>query len=333
MLVRAIYNSKGVPAALISVESEYAYLTALFDTLAVGKNGNYRLVGADGEILFADQNETVGKNASDHPFTDPNTITFSETLSQTPIRIDVAYGRDIIDDMGRTQQFLLFITAAVFVALAVLLIFVISRLTTSRVSLLLHNISRMRLNEPAAGELPGRDEIALISSRFWSVYSDLRDKKNLEDNLRLRMKMIECDLLQEQINPHFLYNTLSAIRWSVLRNKDADSAAMIDKLVGFYRMALGEGREICTVEDELDMIVRYIEIQKYSYDDEYEVEIKAANGTRGLFCLKFLLQPLVENAIKHGFEDMTEGRFVSARPPRPGVKRISFIFLLSCFSI
>lgn len=114
--------------------------------------------------------------------------------------------------------------------------------------------------------------------------------------------------LQWQINPHFLYNTLSFINWQALRRDAHDISHVVTAMAKFYRTALNRGNNIISVREELDNIRSYIEIiqamNEYSFDVVYDIDERVCRYDT----INLILQPLAENAVKHGINLKTEGR-------------------------
>ena len=113
----------------------------------------------------------------------------------------------------------------------------------------------------------------------------------------------ELSVLQYQINPHFLYNTLDTIRSYALMSDQEDIALMSEKLSRFFRYAISNRENIVKVEDELRHIEDYLFIQSRRFGDRFETEISVEEPElRERYMLKLMIQPLVENAITHGLE-------------------------------
>lgn len=113
----------------------------------------------------------------------------------------------------------------------------------------------------------------------------------------------ELSMLQYQINPHFLYNTLDTIRSYALMSDQEDIALMSEKLSRFFRYAISNRENIVKVEDELRHIEDYLFIQSRRFGDRFETEISLEEPElRERYMLKLMIQPLVENAITHGLE-------------------------------
>ena len=134
-----------------------------------------------------------------------------------------------------------------------------------------------------------------IKSLLINVIEENEQKRNLE-----------LKLLQEQINPHFLYNTLFSIQELYNLGEYNSAVDMMKNLANFYRLCLSKGNEIVLIEDEIKLIVEYLQIQKVRHDNlSYQIYIdKEVMGHR---ILKLTLQPLIENAINHGLYGKDNG--------------------------
>ncbi|MDY2626727.1 MAG: histidine kinase [Lachnospiraceae bacterium] len=130
----------------------------------------------------------------------------------------------------------------------------------------------------------------------------LEEIKEQEQELRTS----EMNTLISQINPHFLYNTLDTIYMLARINKEATTMRMIQALSKYLRLSLSKGNDIVTVEDELENVKSYMEIQQIRNDNLFQYEIDCRVNSREKRTLKLILQPLVENSIKYGFCDIFE---------------------------
>lgn len=116
------------------------------------------------------------------------------------------------------------------------------------------------------------------------------------------MRYAELRLLQEQINPHFLYNTLDTIIWLIEGNLSEQAVDMVVSLSDFFRLVLSHGKEFITIKDEELHIRSYLEIQQVRYQDILDYEISIDPALYPYRILKLTLQPLVENALYHGIK-------------------------------
>ncbi|SCW44377.1 two-component system, sensor histidine kinase YesM [Ruminococcaceae bacterium YRB3002] len=144
--------------------------------------------------------------------------------------------------------------------------------------------------------------LALLSTGIEDMAERLNKQIELNRQEQIRLRDIELSLIQAQINPHFLYNTLDAIVWLIEIGKNDQAEQMVTSLSSYFRSFLSDGRDIVTIEEEKKHITSYLEIQQVRYRDimEYVIDIDPSIENRKL--PKLTLQPLVENAIYHGLK-------------------------------
>lgn len=145
-------------------------------------------------------------------------------------------------------------------------------------------------------------EIQTLSDGFEQMVERLNQliEQNRQEQIRLRSA--ELALLQAQINPHFLYNTLDTIVWLTEMEKNEQAVEMVTSLSSFFRSSLSNGRDIITLREEEQHVRSYLEIQQVRYKDilDYRIEIDASLAEYEI--PKLTLQPLVENALYHGIK-------------------------------
>ncbi|WP_152391898.1 sensor histidine kinase [Paenibacillus guangzhouensis] len=153
-----------------------------------------------------------------------------------------------------------------------------------------------------------RDEIGELTNRFGKMLGRLNEQIDESYRSKIIQKEAELKALQSQINPHFLYNTLSFINWKAIKNDAPEISHVVTSMSKFYRTALNKGDNIITVRDELENIKSYIEIiqvmGEYSFDVEYTINDEVYDYST----INLILQPLVENAIKHGIKQKETGK-------------------------
>lgn len=117
----------------------------------------------------------------------------------------------------------------------------------------------------------------------------------------------ELDALQSQINPHFLYNTLSMMNWMAIRSNQMEISKVTLALSTFYRTALSKGEDVVTVENCIQNMQAYLEIQLTMHDNNFTVDWDIDPTIKNEKMPKLLLQPVVENAIEHGIDEKEDG--------------------------
>ena len=183
---------------------------------------------------------------------------------------------------------------------------------TARIS---NPLSRLadKMRKARAGELTpieeikGKGEVAELYQSFNYMIDHLNVQIERTYVSQIHEKDAELRALQAQINPHFLYNTLDSINWLALRYRAQDISDMVVALSDMLRLSLNKGRNTILVQDELRQVNSYITLQKVRYSDRFTVRYEVDEGAKDKRIIKMLLQPIVENAIVHGFEEIEQG--------------------------
>mgnify|MGYP004654174485 FL=1 len=148
----------------------------------------------------------------------------------------------------------------------------------------------------------GPYEVEHLSRSVQSMVSTMR---RLMEDIRQHeeeKRRSELDVLQSQINPHFLYNTLDSVVWMTENGRTQEAIVMLTALARFFRISLSNGRSIIPVADELEHARNYLTIQKMRYKNRFSADIFAEPGVGALYTSKLIVQPILENAIYHGME-------------------------------
>ena len=144
--------------------------------------------------------------------------------------------------------------------------------------------------------------LALLSMGIEDMAERLSKQIELNRQEQIHLRETELSLIQAQINPHFLYNTLDAIVWLIEIGKNDQAEQMVTSLSSYFRSFLSDGKEIVTIAEETNHIRSYLEIQQVRYRDIMEYEINVDSEIDEYKLPKLTLQPLVENAIYHGLK-------------------------------
>ncbi|MCD7883580.1 MAG: sensor histidine kinase [Lachnospiraceae bacterium] len=145
-------------------------------------------------------------------------------------------------------------------------------------------------------------EIQTLSDGFEDMVGRLNRQIEQNRQEQVRLRSAELALLQAQINPHFLYNTLDAIVWLIEMEKNEQAVEMVTSLSSFFRSSLSNGQDVITLREEEQHVRSYLEIQHVRYKDILEYEIDIAPELAPYRIPKLTLQPLVENALYHGIK-------------------------------
>lgn len=149
------------------------------------------------------------------------------------------------------------------------------------------------------------DELGEIEEAFIELLNKINDYHVVDIAKREQLKIAEIKMLQSQINPHFLYNTLDSIKWKAKLNHVDDIAKMVMELGNVLKSSMNYNETIVSVKKEIGLIQSYIYIQKERYVDRFDFVLNVEERVLEFLIPKFLLQPLIENAITHGMEKVS----------------------------
>ena len=249
----------------------------------------------------------IGENPEDASVLNKEYILKEASMEKVDWKIYYFIDRNTISEQIYSIIFSTIIVVLICVGLTLVVIGVLSRVIGQRILQLRDQAERI-----ANGDLQNpchttdTDEVGMVTNSLGRMTVQLDSMINEVYKMEIEKKESELRALQAQMNPHFLYNCLSGIKWKALRKGDDDISDITGLLAKFYRTALNNGQQITTVSSELENIRAYIEIQKKMHEEPFEVEYRIDES--GLECCmpNFLLQPLVENAMKHGIDYMEE---------------------------
>ena len=151
------------------------------------------------------------------------------------------------------------------------------------------------------------DEMETLAESFNSMVKEIETLVEDIHKEQENAKDAELRLLQEQINPHFLYNTLDAIIWMTEAGENQKAIQIIQELSSFFRISLSKGQSEITIQNEREHVKNYLEIQRYRYQDILDFEIDFEESILEYHIQKLTLQPIVENALYHGIKNKRGG--------------------------
>ena len=191
----------------------------------------------------------------------------------------------------------------IFLTVDVILVIIVVRSITNPIHNLVGVTGRIAKGEfEARSSVTTDDELAELSDSVNDMARNLEVMVAQIKEDERKMRSAELRLLQEQINPHFLYNALDTIIWLVEDGKNDEAVDMVVSLSDFFKLVLSKGREYISIREEERHIRSYLEIQQIRYRDILTYEIAIDPAVYDYLILKMTLQPLVENALYHGIK-------------------------------
>lgn len=211
---------------------------------------------------------------------------------------------------GKTGIISLITLLTVLAALIICALIAISLSTilTRRIKILLDKMKEIDGNNLSTSlVVKGNDEFSQLDKYFDKMIMRIR---NLIENVyvaQIDANRTKFELLQEQINPHLLYNTLSMVAGTADQGGQKDIVTVAENLSAFYRGVLNRGKIVCLFKEEIDMVKRYIEIIKHVYRLNIDIIFDIDEKLLDLYTIKLMLQPIVENSVLHGIRPKKSG--------------------------
>ncbi len=209
-----------------------------------------------------------------------------------------------MDDIMNKAAFIKNITLIVMLLLiitAMFLLNLLAKIVTTPLTQLTSKVKQVKAgNLEVPFNLRNDNEIGILNNGIRDLLSRVRDLLQQVQQEQEQKRSAELAVLQAQIKPHFLYNTLDSIKQLCEMGESLEAAEMVTALAKFFRISINGGREIITLAEEIDHIQSYLLILKMRYANDFEYEISIPSELLSQTIAKLILQPLVENAIYHG---------------------------------
>ena len=286
-----------------------------------GLNGILFVTDRDGTVLFDSSGGETGKPFNGEPYGITNLddaksngdyVINTQTSEKTGYRFINIVSQDVIkQEAGLIRRSLYGILLAC-VVLALIISFISARLFSRRINQLVQKMRVMDVGEfSVTTDVKSNDEIGYLEQSFNNMITRLDKHIQTAYVYQLENKTAELKALQAQINPHFLFNTLESIRFNALEHQDADTAKMIHLLGNLFRWNIQSGDLFVELRQEINYAETFIELQKLRYADAFDFTTDVPQKLMTLGVPKFILQPLVENAIKHGQKGVSSGGIIA----------------------
>lgn len=301
------------------IDLNYSAIKSLCEKIELGNKGYMFILDKDGSIIYHPQQQLLNSGlkveAIDRVLAQENGSFITDegngsklytvrTSRETGWTIaGVSYIGELIKNKDEMQIFYLVIASGLF-ALAMILAVVLSKEITKPIKDLKDSMKEVERGnfQNAAFVSKGENEVASLGKSFNIMTGKIQNL--MEENVREQKEKRKSELkvLQSQINPHFLYNTLDSIIWMSEGGKNREVVQMTSSLAKLLRQSISNEDEIVTIAKELGYTREYLTIQKMRYRDQLEFEIDVPARIQRKSIVKLVIQPIVENAIYHGIK-------------------------------
>ncbi|MEK5436090.1 sensor histidine kinase [Paenibacillus sp. FSL R5-0744] len=313
-LARLLNNNRNqYPYGILVFEISESVIYSLMEKEAGGKDifivndKGLILSAADKQLLNTSLPEMLDQNFDELPsgrfdttYKGEKAFAVYNTLTNGWKTVSIFPYDSIIQDAKSLSELIIKISLG-FIVVALLLIYITASMFSKRIRMLIRMIRRLERGDfnPTNDEYLGNDEIGQLHFAFKQMTTRLKSLITEVYQKELQNKEAELDLLQAQINPHFLYNTLGSISSLALKHQDTRIQDLVLHLAKFYRISLNKGKSILTINEELKLTQSYNAIQLIRFKGQLNITYNIDEAILPYSTVKLALQPFVENAVLH----------------------------------
>lgn len=318
-LSREIRNPGGNQTlGILLVDMNFSVLNDIFDQIDIGKRGYVFIVDNSGNIVYHPQQQLIYSNLKEERInevlkdksgsfiTDEGRQSRMYSIQDTGFGwkiVGVSYLNELVSNK-RDMQISFLALGLISLILALGVSFFLSRKLTRPINQLQEHMKEVEKgNFDIQVPVNNTREIGRLARTFNIMVlriKELMSQVVMEQEFKRKS---EISALQAQINPHFLYNTLDSIVWMAEAKKSEEVVLMTSALARLFRSSISKGRELVSIQTEVEHITNYLTIQQMRYRDKLAFHIDVVPEILNNLTLKILLQPLVENAIYHGIKN------------------------------
>ena len=292
---------------------------------------SFNALGENGRIMILDQNDKVVFTSLDKFYSKDILSITSLILGESKIKIDgtsyflycntvlgTGWSIGVFSNISSLDtilsQYVIFIIILTILSVicATLVTLILSRGITNPIKVLqykIKSIEDLEYDPKLLGDVKGTLEVEELSQSFKALLFRMKDLTNKLVQERELQRQTELIALQNQINPHFLYNTLDSILAMIDENENEKAEKMIISLSKFFRLSIAKGENIIPLSQEIMHAKYYLEIQTIRFENKFSYEFDIDSKILEYKIPKLVLQPLIENSIEHGVgEDIIDGK-------------------------
>lgn len=301
--------------AVLRVVYDFTVFASMINDVRLGQGGhvviydnNYNIVYASDQLLENEMNfiQSTVLGTTRYEKGGNRFFLYISTIPYTRWRAAIVTN---INDLYRAQTRLILFSvffAISMITLIIILVFIISNHLTRplvRLQREMAAVENLDFKIKADSQIGGTSEIRALNKTFNSMMNRIHSLAEEVLAEQKEQNKAELKALQNQINPHFLYNTLDSIIYLIDEKRNEEAQSMIIALSRFFRISISRGKNVISVRDELNHVRYYLQIQKMRYGPQFHFDFDVEPGVENYYVIKLILQPLVENAIIHGLSE------------------------------
>lgn len=283
-------------------------------SVTLGDNGYLYILDDSGNIIYHPEQKLMSLELiseenilSEDTQSEDQSMVLAQTIEGTNWKLTASVTSDDVAKystafISRVTWVVIALMAGVLLVALWLSMRIVQPLTDIQVSMqrIERNLDDNRMSLPEEGFA----EYASLAHSYNVMLRRIRGLMQETVDRQEQLRRMEIGALQEQINPHFLYNTLDSIVRVMETGRTPEAIEMVQALAKLFRLSINNGDYFLTVEQEMDYARNYLTIQQVRYKKRFKYELYMDESIKDLPCPKIILQPLIENSLKHGMSDM-----------------------------
>jgi len=344
LLVRSIRSLDfGVPIGYLLMRFDERYISNKFNSMDLGSGSKIFVLDGEGIVVSSDHPDiAVGKPYPEsfligelQRSREKETFTFNGTVNGKPHLVAFAYipAADwyVVSTIPFTylnnESVGMWKTIAVLgiacALIALYLSYIVSRSISRPLIKLINSMNSLKTGRFITPiEDSGSDELGIVAMHFNTMVNNLRELIEEVKSQEKQKRLAELKALQAQINPHFLSNTLNTVKWMADLQKAGNISSLITSLIQLLHGSMGKGGEWTTVREELEYVKNYLNIMEYHFANQFTVHFEMEEDILDSRILKFVLQPIVENALLHGLRHLEREGVIIVKGYRDGSRLV-----------
>jgi two-component system sensor histidine kinase YesM len=314
------YDKDSTEDAILKINFDFAKIVDVITPTTLGAEGRFTIYDKDYGVVYTSnskyQDEAISfikslvigsKNIT---FQGHNFYLHAATISNTTWRVAIFINRDAVTQTVTSFAFYIFLIGAAMIILFLVIIVLVTNSVTRPIKQLQNEMAEIEsLNYGASlhSFTKGPREVEELNDSFNSMMGRIHELTNSVVAEKEEQRKSELKALQNQINPHFLYNTLDSIIALIDKGENAKAEDMIVALSKFFRISISKGQNVIPLANEIEHARNYLLIQKMRFGDSFSYDIETEPGLEQYYVVKLILQPIIENSIGHGIKEDEQG--------------------------
>jgi two-component system sensor histidine kinase YesM len=309
--------------AVLKVDFDFTKIVETITNATLGTEGRFIIYDKNYGIVYSSESNNskqamglvkklvIGSQSVE--FDGHSFFLYAATISNTTWRVAIFTNEDAL--ATAISRFALYV-AIIGLALIALFIGVVLMVANSITNPIRHlqkemaDIESLNYGASLEADIKGTSEVVELNKSFVQMMGRIQELTQAIVDEKERQRQSELKALQNQINPHFLYNTLDSIIAMIDKGENEKAEKMIVALSKFFRISISKGQNVIPLPNEIEHARNYLLIQKMRFGDAFNYDIEMEPGLEQYYVVKLILQPIVENSIGHGLKEGEEGHIL-----------------------